>query len=72
MTRDEYVAMLIDMQAKYEALGKAMDAMRQALWAGCFTDPWPSATTAQVSAEFPPNDRSADVGALCADPEAGK
>lgn len=39
MTRDEYLGTLLDMQARYETLGKAIAAMIAALNAGCFTDP---------------------------------
>jgi hypothetical protein len=43
MTRDEYLAVILDIEARYEALGETLDSMRRALAAGCFTDPAPTA-----------------------------
>ncbi len=42
VTRDDYLIVLLDMQNKYEALGKAIYSMNNALMAGCFTDPQPA------------------------------
>ncbi len=49
MTRDDYLIVLLDMEAKYEALGKAIGAMRGALQSGCFTDPATGAAKADDS-----------------------
>jgi hypothetical protein len=46
MTRDDYRNVLFDLEEKYGALGKAIDAMRRAFATGCFTDPRPETNPA--------------------------